>query len=182
MDNVPIQPAVAPNQGSAVNNTGRARVGGTSKDVMEQEQPYRVKQEDYFAKTIARLKREYSDVLRDSIPAGHMMRANAARIKFISREVRPYRAQKARRIPLHQEVEVKRMTEDLLKQGIIKQQKDNYTSWCSPATFVPKKPTGLRMVTDYTQLNRHIDRPVHPFPTTEDVQRSIHPRPRYLPK
>ena len=110
------------------------------------------------------------------------MRAKPARIKFISGDVHPYRAQKARRIPLHQEVEAKRMTDDLLKQGIIKQQRDNYTSWCSPTTFVPKKPTGLRMVTDYTQLNKHIDRPVHPFPTTEDVQRSIHPRSRYFAK
>ena len=96
--------------------------------------------------------------------------------------MRPYTAQKARRIPLHQEVEAKRMTEDLLKQGIIKQQRDNYTSWCSPAMFVPKKPTGLRMVTDYTQLNKQINRPVHPFPTTEDVQCSIHPRSRYFAK
>ena len=45
-EDVPIQPAAAPNQSSAVNNTGQARVGGPSKDVMEHRQPYRGKQED----------------------------------------------------------------------------------------------------------------------------------------
>ena len=70
------------------------------------------------------------------------------------------------RIPQHQEVEVKMITDDLLRQGIIKkQQAVGYSSWCSRAMFVPKKPSNLTLVTDYTQLDCYIDRPVHPFPT-----------------
>ena len=70
---------------------------------------------------------------------------------------------KARRVPLHQEGPARKIIEDLLKQGIIKKQKTEYSSWCSPATFVPKKPARLRLVTDVTRLNRFIDRPIHPF-------------------
>ena len=40
----------------------------------------------------------------------------------------------------------------------------------------------LRLVTDFTCLNRFIDRPVHPFPTTEMIQQSIHPASRYFAK
>ena len=37
-------------------------------------------------------------------------------------------------------------------------------------------------VTDFTRLNRFIDRPVHPFPTTEHIQQAIHPSSRYFAK
>ena len=128
---------------------------------------------EYFNKEIDRLKRDYPDVLMDKIPEGHTMRAAPARIKFVTDHIKPLCVQKARRIPLHQEDEAKQITEDMVQRGIIvKQRASGYSRWCSPATFVPKKPTGLRLVTDYTHLNRFIDRPVHPFPTTEDIQRN----------
>ena len=65
---------------------------------------------------------------------------------------------------------------------MIKNQKTEYSSWCSPATFIPKMAVGLKLVTDFTRLNRFIDRPVHPFPTTEQIQQSIHPSSRYFAK
>ena len=47
---------------------------------------------------------------------------------------------------------------------------------------MPKKPVGLRLVRDFTHLKRYIDRPVHPFPTTEDIQRNISAESRYFAK
>jgi hypothetical protein len=48
------------------------------------------------------------------------------------------------------------------------------TEWIAPAFFVKKSdPTKARMVTDFTALNRHVVRPVHPFPSPQDVIRSI---------
>jgi hypothetical protein len=48
------------------------------------------------------------------------------------------------------------------------------TEWISPAFFVPKATPGkARLVTDYTWLNRFVDRPVHPFPSPLDVIKSI---------
>ena len=69
--------------------------------------------EDYFTQTVARLKKEYSYVLKDSIPEGHTMQAQPSQIKFISSDVCPYHAQKARRIPFHQEAEMRKITDHL---------------------------------------------------------------------
>ena len=43
---------------------------------------------------------------------------------------------------------------------------DTPTKWISPAFFVPK-PDGIqmRLVTDYTKLNKFVHRPIHPFPS-----------------
>ena len=51
---------------------------------------------------------------------------------------------------------------------------DAPTRWVSPAFFVPK-PDGVRMrlVTDYTKLNKYVQRPIHPFPSTRDIMQSI---------
>ena len=48
------------------------------------------------------------------------------------------------------------------------------TEWCSPAFFVPKADgIKMRLVTDYTQLNKFVKRPIHPFPSTRDILQSI---------
>ena len=86
---------------------------------------------EFFRKEIERLKLEYSDVLKDSIPEGHTMKAAPARIKFVTDEVKPLSIQKARRIPLHQEAEAKQITDDLVQRGIIvKQRAAGYSRWC----------------------------------------------------
>ena len=110
------------------------------------------------------------------------MKTKPARIRFNQEVTKPYCAMKTRRVPLHQEDAAKKIINDLLIQGIIKKQENNYADWCSPATFVPKKPAGLRLMMDFTRLNRFIDRPVHPFPTTEMIQQAIHPASRYFAK
>ena len=48
------------------------------------------------------------------------------------------------------------------------------TDWCSPAFFVTKADgIRVRLVTDYTRLNRHVKRPVHPFPSTKEITQAI---------
>ena len=48
------------------------------------------------------------------------------------------------------------------------------TEWCSPAFFVPKGDgKRVRLVTDYTELNWFVVRPVHPFPFVSDIIQSI---------
>ena len=48
------------------------------------------------------------------------------------------------------------------------------TEWCSPAFFVPKADgIKMRLVTGYTQLNKYVKRPVHPFPSTRDILQAI---------
>ena len=44
------------------------------------------------------------------------------------------------------------------------------TDWCSLAFFVPKgDKIRVRLVTDYTELNKHVKRPVHPFTHERDT-------------
>ena len=51
---------------------------------------------------------------------------------------------------------------------------DEPTEWCSPAFFVPKGDgKRVRLVTDYTKLNRFVVKPVHPFPSVSDIIQSI---------
>ena len=52
-----------------------------------------------------------------------------------------------------------------------------------PAFFVPK-PDGVkvRLVTDYTKLNKYVKRPVHPFPSVHDIVQSIPAGSKLFPK
>ena len=57
------------------------------------------------------------------------------------------------------------------------------TKWCSPATFVPKPSgKGLRLVTDFRQINKQIRRPVFPFPDVNQLKSNIPPDTKFLAK
>ena len=50
------------------------------------------------------------------------------------------------------------------------------TTWCSPAFFVPKADRKrVRLVTDFTALNKFVRRPTHPFPSTREIIEAIPP-------
>jgi len=66
----------------------------------------------------------------------------------------------------------------LVKDGIVEAVPlDEICPWISPAFFVPKEggKAGLRLVTDFTQLNKYVQRPVHPFPSAGDIAKGIAP-------
>jgi hypothetical protein len=58
---------------------------------------------------------------------------------------------------------------------------DYPTEWISPAFFVAK-PDGIRvrLVTDFTGLNKFISRPVHPFLCPQDIIKGILPTSKYF--
>ena len=80
-----------------------------------------------------------------------------------------------RPIPLHMEEAAERCTQGLLKDGVIEKVPVNEVSqWISPAFFVPKAGSDdVRLVTDFTHLNRYVERPVHPFPSASDITKQI---------
>ena len=48
------------------------------------------------------------------------------------------------------------------------------TEWCAPAFFVPKADgKKVRLVTDYTKLNKYMKGPVHPLPFVKEIVQSI---------
>ena len=78
----------------------------------------------------------------------------------------PTKVTTARRVPLRYEAEANKTITDLIKRGVIAPVKET-TEWCSPAFFVPKGDNiRVRLVTDYTALNKHVNRPIHLFPVS----------------
>ena len=44
------------------------------------------------------------------------------------------------------------------------------------------QPNNVRMVTDFTKLNLHVERPVHPFPSVDDIVKAIPPSAKFFAK
>ena len=81
----------------------------------------------------------------------------------------------ARRVPKHYKPESKKTITELIERKVITPV-DEPTTWCSPAFFVPKAD-GKRvcLVTDFTRLNKFVQRPTHPFPSTREIIEAIPP-------
>ena len=85
----------------------------------------------------------------------------------------PYRVSAPRPIPLRFQEPANAEIAKYIASGIITPC-DAPTEWCSPAFFVPKGDGNrVRLVTDYTKLNRFVVHPVHPFPSVTDIIQSI---------
>ena len=83
----------------------------------------------------------------------------------------PYCVSTARQVPLRFQTMAEQIVADLVKAEVIEPESDP-TEWCAPAFFVPKGDgLRVRLVTDYTKLNRHVRRPVHPFPSVKEIVR-----------
>ena len=81
---------------------------------------------------------------------------------------------KPRTILLHIKEQAQQLLDNREKQGIIRRLGPNETSEvCTPAGFVPKKSKKLRFIIDFTSLNKYIVRPVHSFPSTDQIQQAI---------
>ena len=81
----------------------------------------------------------------------------------------------ARRMSKHYEPESKKTIEELIERKAIAPV-DKPTTWCSPAFFVPKADgKRVRLVTDFTALNKYVKRPTHPFLSTREIIEVIPP-------
>ena len=92
---------------------------------------------------------------------------------YLRPDARPTYCSSPRKVPIRYEEEAEATVDELSKKGVIARV-TTPTEWCSPAFFVPK-PDGkrVRLVTDYTALNKFVDRPTHPFPSSRDIMQSI---------
>lgn len=98
-------------------------------------------------------------------------------IIYINKEApdyKPLRILTARPVPIHYKEEAKKTLKLLLKSGVIGRV-DGLTEWISPAFFVPKPNGKIRLVTDYSVINKFVSRPVHPFPCPIDIVRGLKP-------
>ena len=80
------------------------------------------------------------------------------------------------------------MIDNFLERGVIeKVPLEEPSDWDSPAFFVPKAinpdtSVKLRLVTDFSKLNKFVKRPVHPFPSSRDIMRGIPSGTKYFCK
>ena len=94
---------------------------------------------------------------------------------------KPLRILTARPVPVHFQSEAKKTVKILLDSGVI-ERVSGPTEWISPAFFVPKPNGSVRMVTDFSAINRFVARPVHPFSCPNDIIRGLKPSSRYFIK
>ena len=78
-------------------------------------------------------------------------------------------------MPKHYKPESKKTIKELIERQVIAPVKEP-TTWCSPAFFIPKADgKRVRLVTDFTALNKFVRRPTHPFPSTREIIEAIPP-------
>ena len=78
-------------------------------------------------------------------------------------------------IPKHWQESTEKTLKRLLDDNIIERVPiDEPTDWISPGFFVEKDGgKGLRLFTDFSNLNQWVQRPVHPFPCTQEIIQNI---------
>jgi hypothetical protein len=118
---------------------------------------------------LADLVERYNDVFQD----GEIKPMKGKPMKIhLEGEVRPTRVLTARQIPVHLRESAAEITKITLDSGVIVPVNEP-TEWISPAFFVPKPKGGARLVCDFTGINRFVRRPVHPFPSPQQLLQCV---------
>ena len=94
---------------------------------------------------------------------------------------RPFRAMTARRPPRALLEASQKLLRQLEKSGIIRRVHEP-TEWVSPGMFIPKQGNSgeVRLVTNFSKLNKEIVRPVHGFPSAKKIRDSIKAESRFF--
>lgn len=87
--------------------------------------------------------------------------------------VQPYMCTTVRSIPHAYCEPAKSEMQYMEDMGIVENAEDEPSDWVAPFLVVGKPGGGVRLVVDNQHLNKHIRRPVHPFPSTKDIMSSI---------
>ena len=133
--------------------------------------------------TLEDLVSEYADVFDEDTLTPMVCEPMTIHLRRDDPNYKPLRMSIARKTPLHFKKEADKLIADLLSKGVIEKVPVNENiEWCSPGFFVPKPNGKVRLVTDYRQLNKFIDRPVHPFPSCRDIIHNIHSNSRFFLK
>jgi hypothetical protein len=93
--------------------------------------------------------------------------------------IRSLQLTRAHPVALHEQKEAYQLVQQLESAGIV-ESNDQPTPWVSPCLFVRKASGGLRLVPDYTALNKYIQRPIHPFMSAQDTIRQIGPEAKFF--
>ena len=138
---------------------------------------------DELSHEFEKLKVKYKDVLGTTLSeANNAMTGQPVVIpQFPNHRVRPLKRYTTKAVPIHMQDAARKLVKELQEAGIIVPVSQP-TEWCSPAHFVPKPNGKVRLVTDYTVLNKTINRPVHPFLSAKDLMLRIKPTSKVFAK
>ena len=133
--------------------------------------PYEVLTYTVTADVLAKIKHRFSDVLSNDLNPTPMKTPTPMTIS-LKENSKPLIVLAARRVPRRYEEPAEITIQDLINKGVLARVSE-VTDWCSPGFFVPKSDGRVRLVTDFTHLNKFVNRPVHPFPSTRDILQAI---------
>ena len=127
-----------------------------------------------FAELKRSLLHSFSDVISDKLMDRQMVGSDM-QVQLKSGPITPKKATTARQIPHHYRERADEIISTLVEDKIIVPVRDReVTQFCAPAFFVPKSTPGkLRFVVDLSSLNKFIERPHHPFMSTNEVLNAI---------
>ncbi|WP_416879700.1 hypothetical protein, partial [Litorimonas sp.] len=124
---------------------------------------------------------EFPDVFKDELDFYDQIAFEPIHLEM-KNNAKPYKTTRARQTPLAWQREADRMVQTMLENGTIRKLSPNEnTEWLSPAHFVEKSEIGrLRFVCDFRNLNKSLSRPIHPFPSRDEVMKSIPAKAKYF--
>ena len=126
-----------------------------------------------------RFKKVFSDTLH-----GRVMKDAVMTIELRDDiPIKPVHVNVPRAVPAHKKKAADELIQQLIKDDIIEPIPiTEPTEWCSYGMFVakPNDPNAVRLVTDYSPVNKFIKRSVNPFSSTRDIIRAIPPNKKYF--
>lgn len=125
---------------------------------------------------------QFHETLSDDLGPDWMEIPGKAMHIHLHENATPSQISVARLVPLLKLNAAAKVISDMLdKQVFTKLTKP--TPGCAPGFFAPKpNGTSVRLVTDYTKLNKFVKRPIHPFPSGTDIMQGIPESAKYFSK
>ncbi|XP_059085528.1 uncharacterized protein K02A2.6-like [Tigriopus californicus] len=93
--------------------------------------------------------------------------------------IHPTHVTVARNVPFAYADQTQKELEFMSASGIIEVASEPST-WVSPSLAIPKPNGSVRLVVDFTALNKYVKQPIHPFPSAKDISTSIPPSSKWF--
>ena len=96
---------------------------------------------------------------------------------------KPLHITTARPIPHHYQEAAAKCIKLFVDSGVLEKVPDQEVNeWQAAGFFVPKPNGDVRLVTDFSVINKYIRRNIHPFPSPRDVIKAVKPTSKYFLK
>ena len=143
--------------------------------------PSRVYATSAMEDSLEQIKEDFKNILTDDLPPKPVI---GQPIQIQLRKdipIKPVKVTRTSPPPLHMRAEAEKTIKLALEEGVIEQVPiDEPSEWLHRGFFVPKPNGKLRLVVDMSELNKYVLRPVHCFPSTADLLKSIDPKAKYF--